>query len=113
MEIILIFVVFSQEPSLFDETIAENIRHGKLKATQGEINEAARKTESWNFISAFPDGMRTRVGDRSSLFWCKFLAFFKHFRGVQLSGGQKQRIAISRAVIRNPSLLIFDEACYT
>lgn len=65
-----------------------------MGASQGDVNDAARRAESWSFISALPDGMRTRVGDR----------------GVQLSGGQKQRVAICRAVIRNPSLMIFDEA---
>ncbi|KAL7079080.1 hypothetical protein ACQ4LE_001579 [Meloidogyne hapla] len=84
----------SQEPVLFDGTIADNIRYGLLGASQGDVNDAARRAESWSFISALPDGMRTRVGDR----------------GVQLSGGQKQRVAICRAVIRNPSLMIFDEA---
>lgn len=57
-----------------------------MGASQGDVNDAARRAESWSFISALPDGMRTRVGDR----------------GVQLSGGQKQRVAICRAVIRNP-----------
>lgn len=61
-------------------------RYGLIGATQGDVNDAARRAESWGFISALPDGMRTRVGDR----------------GVQLSGGQKQRVAICRAVIRNP-----------
>lgn len=92
----------SQEPVLFDGTIADNIRsvscndfeslrasYGLLGATQGDVNDAARRAESWGFISALPDGMRTRVGDR----------------GLQLSGGQKQRVAICRAVIRNPSVL--------
>jgi len=84
----------SQEPVLFDGTIADNIRYGRLEAGQGDVNDAARRAEAWHFIAALPDGMRTRVGDR----------------GVQLSGGQKQRVAIARAVIRNPSVIIFDEA---
>uniref|UniRef100_A0A7E4UUZ1 P-loop containing nucleoside triphosphate hydrolase protein n=1 Tax=Panagrellus redivivus TaxID=6233 RepID=A0A7E4UUZ1_PANRE len=84
----------SQEPVLFDGTISDNIRYGKLDATQADINDAARKAEAWQFISALPEGMKTRVGDR----------------GLQLSGGQKQRVAIARAVIRNPSVIIFDEA---
>ncbi|KAI6210798.1 Multidrug resistance protein pgp-3 [Aphelenchoides besseyi] len=84
----------SQEPALFDGTISDNIRYGKLSASQAEVNDAARRAEAWNFINQLPDGMRTRVGDR----------------GLQLSGGQKQRVAIGRAIIRSPSLIIFDEA---
>uniref|UniRef100_A0A914C0N8 Uncharacterized protein n=1 Tax=Acrobeloides nanus TaxID=290746 RepID=A0A914C0N8_9BILA len=84
----------SQEPVLFDGTISDNIRYGRLDATQNDINDAARKSEAWNFIFSLKDGMSTRVGDR----------------GTQLSGGQKQRVAIARAVIRNPSVIIFDEA---
>ncbi|CAJ0582944.1 unnamed protein product, partial [Mesorhabditis spiculigera] len=84
----------SQEPVLFDGTISDNIRYGRLDATQAEINEAARKVGAWSFIAALPEGMQTRVGDR----------------GVQLSGGQKQRVAIARAVLRDPTVLIFDEA---
>ncbi|VDM11233.1 unnamed protein product [Wuchereria bancrofti] len=84
----------SQEPVLFDGTISDNIRYGRLNATQAEINDAARKAEAWQFICALPEGMKTRVGDR----------------GLQLSGGQKQRVAIARAVIRDPSVMIFDEA---
>ncbi|MCP9263217.1 ABC transporter, ATP-binding protein [Dirofilaria immitis] len=88
------FGLVSQEPVLFDGTISDNIRYGRLNATQAEINEAARKAEAWQFICALPEGMKTRVGDR----------------GLQLSGGQKQRVAIARAVIRDPSVMIFDEA---
>ncbi|MFH4978687.1 hypothetical protein AB6A40_005396 [Gnathostoma spinigerum] len=84
----------SQEPVLFDGTISDNIRYGRLDSSQTEVNEAARKAEAWQFISALPEGMQTRVGDR----------------GMQLSGGQKQRVAIARAVIRSPSVMIFDEA---
>ncbi|CAD6189417.1 unnamed protein product [Caenorhabditis auriculariae] len=84
----------SQEPVLFDGTISDNIRYGRLDATQQEINDAARKVGAWKFINGLPEGMRTRVGDR----------------GHQLSGGQKQRVAIARAVIRKPVVMIFDEA---
>uniref|UniRef100_A0A0N5CHS2 ABC transporter family protein n=1 Tax=Strongyloides papillosus TaxID=174720 RepID=A0A0N5CHS2_STREA len=86
--------VVSQEPVLFDGTISDNIVYGKLDATQNEINEAARKGDAWQFISALPQGFHEKVG----------------YKGGMLSGGQKQRIAIARAVIRNPKLLIFDEA---
>ncbi|GMR33914.1 hypothetical protein PMAYCL1PPCAC_04109, partial [Pristionchus mayeri] len=84
----------SQEPVLFDGSIADNIRYGRLDATQMDVNDAARRVGAWNFISALPEGMQTRVGDR----------------GLQLSGGQKQRVAIARAVIRRPKVIIFDEA---
>lgn len=54
----------SQEPVLFDGTISDNIRYGKLDASQGDINDAARRAEAWHYISALPEGMKTRVGDR-------------------------------------------------
>jgi ABC-type multidrug transport system fused ATPase/permease subunit len=67
----------SQEPVLFDGTISDNIRYGRLDAAQADVNEAARKVGAWQFINALPQGMNTRVGDR----------------GMQLSGGQKVRWA--------------------
>ncbi|MFM7022680.1 MAG: ABC transporter ATP-binding protein [Flavobacteriales bacterium] len=83
-----------QEVILFGGTIAENIRYGKPDATDEEIIEAAKKANAHQFISTFPEGYHTLVGDR----------------GIQLSGGQKQRVAIARAVLKNPSILILDEA---
>jgi ABC-type multidrug transport system fused ATPase/permease subunit len=83
-----------QEVILFAGTIRENISFGKTTATEQEIIEAAEKANAWEFISSFPEGLDTQVGDR----------------GIQLSGGQKQRIAIARAIIKNPSILILDEA---
>lgn len=89
----------SQEPALFDGTISDNIRYGKLNAGQGlifiinlkilklkflgEVNEAARRAEAWNFINTLPDGMHTRVGDRyvldkSTLFNSKFLEVYNY-----------------------------------
>ena len=83
-----------QEVILFGGTIRENIAYGKPTATEGEIIEAAKKANAWDFIASFPENLDTIVGER----------------GLKLSGGPKQRVAIARAILRDPKILILDEA---
>jgi ATP-binding cassette subfamily B protein len=86
--------VVPQDVLLFGGSIGENIAYGRPGASDDEVIAAARQANAHDFIVSFPEGYQTRVGER----------------GVQLSGGQRQRVAIARAILRDPAVLILDEA---
>lgn len=86
--------IVPQEVLLFGGSIRENIAYAKPGASEEEIIQAAKKANAWQFITQFPEGLGTLVGER----------------GVKLSGGQRQRVAIARAILKDPAILILDEA---
>jgi subfamily B ATP-binding cassette protein MsbA len=83
-----------QEPTLFSGSVRENVAYARPDASDADVVAAARAAHAWEFIERLPEGLDTRVGDR----------------GVKLSGGQRQRIAIARVFIKNPAVVILDEA---
>ncbi len=83
-----------QDVFMFDGTIGENIRYGDQACSDEQLNDAARAAQALDFINALPDGMNTQVGER----------------GVKLSGGQRQRLSLARAILKDPPILILDEA---
>jgi subfamily B ATP-binding cassette protein MsbA len=86
--------IVPQDPALFSGTVRENIAYARPGATDAEVEAAARGAHAHEFIERFPDGYDTVVGER----------------GIKLSGGQRQRVAIARAILKNPAVLILDEA---
>ncbi|QJR79789.1 ABC transporter ATP-binding protein/permease [Alteromonas pelagimontana] len=86
--------IVPQDTVLFNDTLQENIRYGRPEATDEEVDEVIRLAHLAHFINSLPEGPKTQVGER----------------GLKLSGGEKQRVAIARALLKNPPILVFDEA---
>ncbi|MEE2644771.1 MAG: ATP-binding cassette domain-containing protein, partial [Myxococcota bacterium] len=86
--------VVSQQVYLFDGTIRENLLYGRPDASEDDLIEAAKRSEAHDFIAALPQGYDTAIGDR----------------GLQLSGGQRQRLSLARVILKDPPIMILDEA---
>ncbi|MEW5248743.1 ABCB family ABC transporter ATP-binding protein/permease [Microbulbifer sp. 2201CG32-9] len=86
--------VVPQDAVLFNQSILENVRYGRVGATDAEVMEAIRHAQLYDFVQQLPDGVHTQVGER----------------GLKLSGGEKQRVAIARALLKKPPIMVFDEA---
>jgi len=86
--------IVPQDTVLFNDTLFENIKYGNISATKKDIEQAIELSHLSGFIASLPDGDKTRVGER----------------GLKLSGGEKQRVAIARTILKNPPILVFDEA---
>ena len=86
--------IVPQEPALFSGTVRDNIAYARPEANDDEVIAAARAAHAWEFIERLPEGLATRVGER----------------GVKLSGGQRQRLAIARVFLKDPAVVVLDEA---
>jgi ABC-type multidrug transport system fused ATPase/permease subunit len=86
--------IVPQDTVLFNTTLGENVRYGRIDATDAEVEQAIKHAHLDHFIAELPDGLNTLVGER----------------GLKLSGGEKQRVAIARTILKRPPILMFDEA---
>jgi len=86
--------IVPQDTVLFNSTLLENVRYGRIDATDAEVHQAIKLAHLADFITELPDGLNTLVGER----------------GLKLSGGEKQRVAIARTILKRPPILAFDEA---